>query len=220
MTTPNQNNFMSNFLRHNNIKNILDIGANCGHFSSMCKSIIPDCNIIMIEGNNNCEDHLRNMGIKYYMSLLSDSERDVTLYLNRNNPVCTGTSYYKEILYHYDDAIEQVVKTTTLDNLLKNESIIFDFVKIDTQGSEYDIIKGGEKTIRNASYVFCECPYVENPDIPHYNKDSPDLNKIKELLYSYGFTNHMVVEDLIVQQVEGTPYKTPSIVAKDVLFSK
>jgi len=143
MTTPTQQNFLSKLLLNNNIKNILDIGANVGAFSNLCKSIVQDSTIYMVEANPQCEQSLKNTGNKYYIAALSDENKEVTFYINANNPVCTGASYYKENGVAYIGANEIKLNTVLLDELLSNENIVFDFVKIDVQGSELDVIRGG-----------------------------------------------------------------------------
>ncbi len=44
------------------------------------------------------------------------------------------------------------LKARTLDDVIKKESFDVDFIKIDTQGSEFEIIDGGKKTLQNQSF--------------------------------------------------------------------
>ena len=68
-------------------------------------------------------------------------------------------------------------KAVTLDKLVsKNNIPLPDFIKIDTQGSELDILRGGEKTISNCSLIYLECPIIE------YNMGSPNLSEYIEYL--------------------------------------
>lgn len=219
MTTPSQSNFISDLLKNNNIKTILDIGANVGNFSRMCKNISPDVDIVMIEGNPNCEHNLRNTGIKYYIALLSDQEKEVTFYVNKSNPVCTGASYYKEITDSYTDANQIKINTVSLDSLLSDININFDLVKIDVQGAELDVIRGGKEIISKSSFVFCECPYIETPDTLKYNENSCTLNEIIDELKTLGFSNYEEVENLCVYD-NAIHWESGTIVAKDVLFYK
>jgi len=131
VTTETQQHFLNKLLLNNNIKNILDIGANVGTFSNLCKSIVQDSTIYMIEANPQCEQFLKNIGNKYYIAALSDENKEVTFYININNPVCTGASYYKENGLAYIGANEIKLKTFLLDELLSDEDIAFDFIKVD-----------------------------------------------------------------------------------------
>lgn len=208
-----------NLVKTNNIKNILDIGANLGEFSLMCKSIIPDSTIYMIEGNPNCEEFLKNTSIEYFIALLSDKEQEVSFYINSSNPVCTGSSYYKEITGAYSNPIERKIKTKLLDDLFLDIDIKFDLIKIDVQGAELDVIRGGNKTISNASFILCECPYIEDSSIPRYNQNSCILGEIVEELGKMGFNNHEILEDLCIYTDQDI-WKSGTIVAKEVLFYK
>jgi FkbM family methyltransferase len=219
MTTPSQQNFLSKFLIENNIKNILDIGANVGLFSNVCRSVISDANIYMVEANPECEKFLETMGNKYYIAALSDTNKEITFYINKNNPVCTGASYYKEKGSAYIDAKEIKMKTDLLDNILFEENIIFDLIKIDVQGSELDVICGGKKTISQSSFVLCECPYTENDSIPEYNTGGCDFEQIIKLMKEYGFLNYKIIEELKVAHNDEN-WNCGDIVALDVLFYK
>lgn len=219
MTTPTQQNFLRDLLINNKIKNILDIGANVGSFSNICKSIVPDSTIYMIEANPECEQFLKNTGNKYYISALGDKKKEVTFYINKNNPVCTGASYYKENGVAYIDANEIKLKTVLLDELLFDEDIVFDFVKIDVQGSELDVIRGGKKVISNSSFILCECPYTENESVLEYNNGGCNFNQIVNELKMYGFENYKIIEELRVQSTCNN-WNTGTLVAIDVLFYK
>lgn len=219
MTTPTQQNFLSNLLLRNNIKNILDIGANVGAFSNLCRSIVQDSTIYMIEANPQCEPFLKNTGNKYYIAALSDENKEVTFYINANNSVCTGASYYKENGVAYIGANEIKLNTFLLDELLSSEDIVFDFVKIDVQGSELDVIRGGKEIISKSSFVLCECPYTENDSVLEYNSGGCNFKEIVDEMKRCGFSKYEVVEELRVQSTCSN-WQTGTLVAIDVLFYK
>ena len=55
------------------------------------------------------------------------------------------------------------------------------FIKIDTQGSEIDILKGANKTITNCDLIYLETPIIE------YNLNSPNLSECVDYLKSINF---------------------------------
>ena len=61
---------------------------------------------------------------------------------------------------------EEEVTVNTLDNNLKNYKDKIDLIKIDTQGSEYEILEGGLERIKNDKpFIFLETwssPHYEN----------------------------------------------------------
>lgn len=52
-------------------KNLIDIGAHDGSFSFQVKRVNPDCKIVMIEANPNCEPELKKIGVDYEIMGLS-----------------------------------------------------------------------------------------------------------------------------------------------------
>jgi len=57
-----------------------------------------------------------------------------------------------------------------------------DFVKLDTQGSELDILKGAPKELFNkANYIYTECPLVE------YNEKAPDIKEYLKTMDELGY---------------------------------
>ncbi len=60
-------------------------------------------------------------------------------------------------------ASEFPLETQSLDNVLDKmrQTDWGDFIKIDTQGTEYEILEGARKTLQNASLVVCEVSFLE-----------------------------------------------------------
>lgn len=191
-------------------KKILDIGANIGTFASFCHNLWNDSEILMIEGNDNCEKFLKNLPFKYEIALLSNEIKEVVFYINRNNNICTGSSYYKELTHHYNNPIKINKKTTTLDNIL-NKNEVFDLVKIDTQGSELDIIQGGEEIIKKSKYIILEL------SLKQYNENSPLFDDVVLYMKNLGFIEYEIIETHIWQNSDGL-YKNGESFQVDVLF--
>ena len=77
----------------------------------------------------------------------------------------------------YENPTKITLPTRTLDSL--NQRV--DFIKMDVQGAELDIIKGGLKTIQNAAVLQLELAMLE------YNEGSPKASEIISYLYNLGF---------------------------------
>jgi FkbM family methyltransferase len=178
--------YLQRLQQSTNPKSALDIGANVGEFSHLCRSLWNDIDILMVEGNENCEPDLKLTGYPYTIELLGDEEKEVDFYIQSDNIKGTGCSYYREITHLYDEPI--IVKKTLkkLDDIVNQT---FDIIKIDTQGSELDIIRGGRDTISKASYVILELPIKE------YNLNSPKIEEIIEEMKSLGFDDFNPIEE-------------------------
>jgi FkbM family methyltransferase len=169
---------------------ILDIGAHFGDFTKGMKQQLPVANYFMIEANPECEYNLKQISFAdYNITLLSDEEKEVTYYVNKNDLTSTGNSYYKETTDFFSEGnvLEKKVKAMTLDNLFPDQ--IFDFIKIDTQGSEIDIIKGGKDLVSKAKYILLEC------SIEKYNEGAPLVDDVKTFMNSIGFIDIAIVEE-------------------------
>ena len=114
----------------------------------------------------------------------------------------TGDSYFIEQTSFYKENFKTIVKETiTLDEIVEKEKIpLPDFIKIDTQGSELDILKGAQKTIDYCSLIYLECPFIE------YNQNAPNLSEYLNYLKSINFLPLDICEvhkmDNIVIQID------------------
>lgn len=182
---------------------ILDIGANVGQFYNDAKLLFPNAYFYLIEGNDNCEVGLAGLEVDYSIALLSDIEKEVDFYIRKYEPRCTGNSIYRENTSFFDD--DQIIierkKTITLNKLLNDK--FFDLIKIDVQGSEIDIVKGGLEIFKNAKGVLMEVSLVE------YNKNAPTQDFVINFMSELGFkeaerignVTHPITHELIQQDV-------------------
>ena len=144
-------------------KKILDIGALDGRWTACLSQIFENANFLMIEANKDMEKILDKIGHKYIISVLSDDLKDVNYYKLPGN---AGNGLYVE--KNGVEAEIQKVKTSTLSNLLdKNDT--FNIIKLDVQGSELDILRGGMAFLENADFVLTECSLIE------YNVGGPSF---------------------------------------------
>ena len=67
--------------------------------------------------------------------------------------------------------------TYTLDELYDGYTATFDLVKLDTQGSEIDILNGGSHMIKNTTAIIVEVSHVE------YNENAPLVDEVKESIW-------------------------------------
>lgn len=174
---------MDKLFRYVKPSRTIDIGANVGNFSRNLHYRYPDCKIIMVEANPNCKPYLQLLEIPFDIIGLSNEKDTKVFYLEKTNNVATGASFYKENTEFYsDDNVEKIyINTETLDSKNYFGSSRIDLIKIDVQGSELDILVGGEKTIKNTEYVLLELSLVE------YNIGSPSIEKVIDKMINYGF---------------------------------
>lgn len=139
-------------------KRILDIGASVGLTAKINKECWPNAEMLVIEGNEECATYLKQFNCLF--KLLGKENGVVNFYKSKQDPYGTGNSIYREISDSYEekDLIIEKRNIYRLDDCV-NET--YDFIKIDTQGSELDIIEGGINTIKNAKVIIIEVSLME-----------------------------------------------------------
>jgi FkbM family methyltransferase len=185
-----------------NFNSVLDIGAHHGNFYRKLSKIKNIEKWFLIEANKNCEGHLAILNVPYKIAMLSDSVKSLPYYQHKFDNTCTGNSYYRELSHHYSDEniIVDILTTNTLDEIVNGER--YDFIKIDTQGAELDILSGGLKTLEGAKLVLLETSVIP------YNKNAPLQKDVIDFMRSYGFDNYKVIDQFML----------PNIHQEDLLF--
>jgi FkbM family methyltransferase len=163
-------------------RTMLDVGAHVGTFTAMFLQTFPACRPTLIEPNPYCEEALAQLPFERHMVAASKENGEAELFLTKEWLQSTGTSLYRENSQHFRDEVvmRQPVPTARLDDLLAGRT--FDFVKIDTQGAELDVLRGGAQVIRHADYVVVE---VSTAD---YNPGSGRAEEVFAILGEMGFT--------------------------------
>lgn len=158
----------------------LDIGAYEGNWARDLKSIFPDMMILMLEGQVEKERTLIKVkeqlsGTDYRIALLGAEEKNIDFHKYE-----TASSVLSE--HHNTGAKVERVKLKLLDKIV--EDTIFskpDLVKIDTQGYELEILKGGEKTLGSAEFVLLEVSMLD------IYKDVPLVAEVMAYMSARGF---------------------------------
>ena len=164
-------------------KAILDVGAYHGSWSEVMWHVWPEASYTLIEGNDECIPRLNATGFPYHIALLSDSVKDVTYHKSQTGSG-EGNSIYREATdYPFKPT---TIQTKKLDELMAYQ--VFDFVKIDAQGSELDILKGGANLIEGVNLVQLEC------QVQSYNPGAPSLLEVITYMDSLGFRVCDIIE--------------------------
>jgi FkbM family methyltransferase len=179
---------------------LLDIGAFKGEFSQMIIKHSSSCKIMMVEPNPLSRPFLDSLNLPYELISLSDRIGQKRFYYQKDTPLCPGASHYLENTSFYEDGKYNIsmVDCYTLDsrNYFANEQI--DLIKLDTQGSELDIINGGVRTITRSKWLLIETSLYP------YNHGAPladeVISKVKKLGFSLIDILHFhKVSNMIIQ---------------------
>jgi FkbM family methyltransferase len=173
------------------IKVIVDIGANNGEFAEFLSTYFDARRTIAIEPLPGCAALIRQRdsvikNLTVFECAVSDHEGRAILFENGYAPASSLLPVSKISSVEFPQTAghqkEVAVAVHRLDDLidlgaLENEILI----KIDVQGLEDKVIRGGEKTFRSAKFVIIEMSFV-----PMYD-EQPLFEEVHELLVNIGF---------------------------------
>lgn len=169
-------------------RSLLDIGAHVGAFTGQFLETFPDCTPTLVEPNPFCHEALEKLPFERHAVAASSEGGKATLFLTKEWLQSTGSSLYRENTAFFRDevVIEHEVDKVRLDELFRGRR--FDFVKIDTQGAELDVLMGGEAVLRQADYILVEVSLVE------FNVGAPPAEAVFAQLSRMGFRQAAVTE--------------------------
>jgi FkbM family methyltransferase len=191
---------IASFLKKKNLEiNIFfDVGAHMGLYTDLVKKIYPNCKSFLFEPqsaifNKIKEKYSSKKNIQIFNNAVSDTEKKQNLYLNMHDLTSTlsifdeQSSYlnFKAKLYGTDiknmSYGTELVQTITLDKFISEHYLEkIDLIKIDTEGHEFNVLKGLKNQIEK----------VQNILIEFHHRDlflDYDPNKIHQHLIDNGF---------------------------------
>jgi FkbM family methyltransferase len=173
------------------LESFLDIGAHHGSFSQQLLQHYPGADYFMVEATEDCRPFLDRISQKSYtIEVLSDKVKEVVFYTTTFNATNTGNSYYLEQTHFYspDKRVGTIRTTNTLDNLFSNNT--YDLIKVDTQGSEVDILLGGKHLVERSKFILLEVA------VKRYNEGAPMADEVDMFMRSIGFGCYEKITDL------------------------
>ena len=154
------------------IKSIIDIGANCGFTSLAARSYFPHSTIHSYEPNYEIIDILKHNSIvgnfDYFDEAIGGENKKVKLELKKGNSVLAN------ILPEKEGTVRQI---TIQDAIKKIKSDTIDIVKMDCEGSEWEILENID-VWKKVKFITMEY---------HLGYDNFDHNRIKKVMERIGF---------------------------------
>lgn len=170
------------------IKVVYDIGAYKGLWTvALSKQLGENTQFFMFEPNEAHNMSLTSVGHPFFNVLLSDKPESKHFFSLEGS----GDSYYPETPGNFSQPVVKKIESTTLDSVVfssKNPLPLPDLIKIDTQGSELDILRGAKEVLKSASVIILECPIVK------YNQGAPDIQDYLDFAFKNEWVPVAVVE--------------------------
>ena len=165
---------------------LLDIGAANGANGRW--NIISDkINTILVEPHKESAKNLKEQGLEVIESVLhSENDKQIKFYSTRK---ATCSSFYKPNFNHLKNFLDKerfeiVSEDTFSSKTLDSEILKFSqpsFIKIDTEGSELDILKGSQNTLINVFGLEVECSFYQ------LREDQPLFEEVRAYLENLDF---------------------------------
>lgn len=166
---------------------VYDIGANVFEWTRLAKNKWPSANVVAFEAMEEVEPLCQGLVDQYYLGVLSDTDDKVVKFY-QNLMVPWGNSYYLENeqlslggkAFDESSAIKKI--GMTLDTVVAQRGYpLPDFMKLDVQGAELDVLKGAQRCLENCKDLILELQHTE------YNIGAPLKDEVIAYLDSIGF---------------------------------
>lgn len=169
---------------------LVDVGANEGSFLSAALSLVDPANIYVFEPQSQCVDKLRamlkdNQAVQIIQAAVGSKTGEIELTCTKDDkfssvlePLALVQSEYSA---HSMEIIERItIPLKTLDEELRGVDCI-GLLKVDTQGYEIEVLKGGRDVLGRTVAVLLEVNYV-----PHY-EGAATFDQVSNYLHARGF---------------------------------
>ena len=182
----------------NKIDVLFDVGSHMGTYTDIVLKVYPDCKSFLFEPQSKIfkkiEQKYSNIeNIDVFNLAISDTEKKQNLNLNNHDLTASLLDFdpksnylkFKAKLYQTDinnmNYGTELVQTITLDKfIIDNNLEKIDLLKIDTEGNEFNVLKGLEKKINIVNNILIEIHHREL--FLNYNPE-----KIHQYLIDNGF---------------------------------
>jgi FkbM family methyltransferase len=182
------------------LRRVLDLGAYEGNWTRLLRTIYPAARVVMVDANKDKEIILKRLGESHIAVLADTDGREVEYFKCQNGDAGSGNGIYQEnTAFRFAPEKRRCVTLATL--LGSDEG--FDLIKMDVQGAELDVIRGGLRIVRNSRYLLLE---LQTHD---YNLGAAHFEEVVAFLHGEGFAVIDVV-DLM--------YAGDKLIQADVLF--
>lgn len=165
---------------------IVDVGAHEGRWTEGARAIFGDVPTLMVEPQEADQPRLQALcarlpGIRLANHVLSARAGETVIFYQLIHDDSGGSSSGSSLKPERSDVPRREIQfvTETLDRLAEGHDNIF--LKIDAQGGELDVLRGGTATLARCALVQLEVA------IMRYNEGAPTMLEVLAFMDAHGF---------------------------------
>lgn len=169
-------------------KTFFDVGANIGQTAQKIKYYFPEADIWCFEPVSKTFETLKlnteNTNINCFRIGLGARNEEKKILIHKDNSFSEMNSIVNPKQEKQENLIEEIINLIPLDSfchLQKIEKI--DYLKIDTEGYDLEVLKGSSEMLKKHSILFIEVEASMNPD----NQYHVCFEKIKKYLEKFDY---------------------------------
>jgi FkbM family methyltransferase len=148
---------------------VYDVGANVGTWTLLAKAIFPQCNVHAFEPLANHvtkfrEHTARVAGVHLHEVALGSVSGKQVMHVTSLSDASSllEVGLEMEQRFNVSEASQEQVAVERLDHYIDKNKVPFpDLIKLDVQGYEMEVLRGGERCLDHARAVISEVSFVE-----------------------------------------------------------
>jgi len=200
------------------IETVLDIGANTGQFAEMIHKILPSAAIVSFEPIEKCYQMLiKNMAsvpkFRAFNYALGEKDTNAEMCVNdytASSSLLQMEDLHKQAFPFTANACKEMVKIKQLDGVARDLDLTDNLlIKIDVQGYEDRVIRGGQETVSRAKVVIIETSFQS------LYIGQPMFEDIYDMLKQIGFRYIGALEQLR-SPLDGSVLQADSVFIKNL----
>ncbi len=165
-----------------------DVGANIGQTVSDIVAFFPNAEIWCFEPVQKTfevlKERTKGKNINYQKIALGSENIQTEIFVDEDNLWSDMTSIVNAKTTNPENLVSELITIEKLDDFcLENSIETIDYLKIDTEGYDYEVLKGGVKMLEEQLIAFVEVEVSMNPE----NTFHVDFVMVKEFMESHAY---------------------------------
>ena len=164
---------------------VVDIGAHEGAWTAMAREIFPDASFLLLEAQERQKPQLEALaqklghGVNVRIALLGAEPREAVV-LHQYDHAVTAASVLADHCSSHSRTVTSPMQT--LDKILAETKLPeAGLLKLDVQGYELEVLKGGENTLKRSEVVLLEVSLID------LYQDNPLLHDVAAFMAARNF---------------------------------